>query len=120
MCGLAGLALPWGSYGAGSLNLAAPWYPQLSGLFAPDRLVDATGYQYDAYNYWGAGFLVVVALASVLALRHWRTDLNAVHAPLLLVLWALLVYALGYDVCAFDSHVARRTGWRCHSQLRSR
>jgi hypothetical protein len=106
MCGLAGLALPWGSYGAGSLNLAAPWYPQLSGLFAPDWLVDATGYQYDAYNYWGAGFLVVVALASVLALRHWRTDLNAVHAPLLLVLWALLVYALGYDVCAFDSHVA--------------
>ncbi len=113
ICGSAGVALPWGSYGVAPLNLAAPWWPQLSGLFAPDRLVDPTGYHYDAYNYWGAGFLfaalaaIVIGGRRVIARRELHRDVSDAtsdpsregrHAPLLLVLWLLTVYAIGYDV----------------------
>lgn len=113
ICGNAGVALPWGSYGVAPLNLAGPWWPQLSGLFAPDRLIDPTGYHYDAYNYWGAGFLfailatVVVGVRLADARRHLHVDVTDAsgdpsrdgrHAPLLLVLWLLTVYAIGYDV----------------------
>ena len=113
VCGSSAVALPWGSYGVAPLNLAAPWWPQLSGLFAPDRLIDPTGYHYDAYNYWGAGFLfaalaaAVVGARLVVARRKLHVDFTDAsgdpsrdgrHAPLLLVLWLLTIYAVGYDV----------------------
>ena len=113
ICGSAGVALPWGSYGVAPLNLAGPWWPQLSGLFAPDRLIDPTGYHYDAYNYWGAGFLFAMLATAVVGARlaTARRELHVAvtdasgdptrdgrHAPLLLVLWLLMVYAVGYDV----------------------
>lgn len=121
ICGNAGVALPWGSYGVAPLNLAAPWWPQLSGLFAPDQLVDPTGYHYDAYNYWGAGFLLAALAAIVIAGRRFivrgerHRDVAAAtsdpsiegrHAPLLLVLWLLTAYAIGYDVYLLAQPVA--------------
>ncbi len=121
ICGSAGVALPWGSYGVAPLNLAAPWWPQLSGLFAPDRLVDPTGYHYDAYNYWGAGFLLaalaamVIGVRCVIARRELHRDvadsvsdpfLKGRHAPLLLILWLLTIYAMGYDVYLFAQPIA--------------
>lgn len=113
VCGSAGVTLPWGSYGVAPLNLAAPWWPQLSGLFAPDRLIDPTGYHYDAYNYWGAGFLFAVLAAAVvgvrlvIARRELHVDVTDAsgdpsrdgrHTPLLLMLWLVTIYAIGYDV----------------------
>ncbi len=121
ICGSAGVALPWGSYGVAPLNLAAPWWPQLSGLFAPDRLIDPTGYHYDAYNYWGAGFLfaalaaMVVGVRLAIARRELHVDVTDAtgdpsrdgrHAPLLLVLWLLTIYAIGYDVYLLAQPIA--------------
>ncbi|MEO7916241.1 MAG: DUF6311 domain-containing protein, partial [Dokdonella sp.] len=121
ICGNAGVALPWGSYGVAPLNLAGPWWPQLSGLLAPDRLIDPTGYHYDAYNYWGAGFLFAILAAAIVGVRWFLTRLaqpddangrpavsvhRSRHAPLLIVLWLLTVYAIGYDVYFLASPVA--------------
>lgn len=121
ICGNANVALPWGSYGVAPLNLAAPWWPQLSGLFAPNRLIDPTGYHYDAYNYWGAGFLFAALAAAVVGLRlalarralqvpvtdaSGDAPRDGRHAPLFLVLWLLTVYAVGYDVYWLSQPVA--------------
>lgn len=117
ICGSAGVALPWGSYGVAPLDLAAPWNPQLSGLFAPHRLVDPTGYHYDAYNYWGAGFLLAAIVALVLRVRrsrvvvdgdidHHPVGRHGLDLPLAFVLWLLTVYAVGYDVHLFGDPLA--------------
>ena len=55
-------------YGHYSMNLLSPVVPQLSGLFgATLPVIDATGGQYEGFNYQGAGVLVLAVLALALA-----------------------------------------------------
>jgi hypothetical protein len=74
-------------YGFYSMNLLSPVWPQVSGLFGPDLpVLDATGGQYEGFNYLGAGTLLLLLLALAFCWRHgwargWRR-----WAPLLVVL----------------------------------
>ncbi len=63
-----------GSSGFGffSMNILSPFVPQHSGLFGRD-MIDATGGQYEGFNYLGVGILLLFAVALVL----WRRDLWA-------------------------------------------
>ncbi len=62
-----------GGFGMYSMNLLSPVMPQVSALRAlvaggPGQIIDATGGQYEGYNYLGAGVLLVLAAGlSVLA-----------------------------------------------------
>ncbi len=55
-----GLPPPGSGFGACSMNLISPFWPWQS-AFAPGRNIDATGSQYEGYNYLGAGVLVLLA-----------------------------------------------------------
>ena len=51
-------------YGLYSLNLLGPFWPQRSGLFGGHlAILDATGYQYEGFNYLGAGAILLIAAA---------------------------------------------------------
>jgi len=51
-------------YGLYSLNLLGPFWPQRSGLFGADLpILDATGYQYEGFNYLGVGAIALIAAA---------------------------------------------------------
>ena len=51
--GSGGADIGWGHY---SMNLLSPIWPAHSGLFGPNRPdMDATGGQYEGFNYLGAG-----------------------------------------------------------------
>lgn len=82
-------------YGFYSMNLLSPVWPQVSGLFGRDLpVLDATGGQYEGFNYLGAGTLLLVLLALILGwrrgwLRGWRR-----WAPLLAVLAGLTAVAV--------------------------
>ena len=82
-------------YGFYSMNLLSPLWPQVSGLFGADLpVLDATGGQYEGFNYLGAGTLLLVLLALTLGgrrgwLRGWRR-----WAPLLVVLAGLTAVAV--------------------------
>jgi hypothetical protein len=53
-----------GGYGHWSMNLAAPFWPQRSGLFLGKwPIIDGTGGQYEGFNYLGAGGLFLLAAA---------------------------------------------------------
>jgi hypothetical protein len=57
-------------YGLYSLNLLGPFWPQRSGLFGADLpILDATGYQYEGFNYLGAGAILLIAAAGTVL---WR------------------------------------------------
>ncbi|MBC9208693.1 hypothetical protein IBL26_17720 [Roseomonas aerophila] len=82
-------------YGFYSMNLLSPLWPQVSGLFGADLpVLDATGGQYEGFNYLGAGTLLLVLLALILGWRRgwlggWRR-----WAPLLAVLASLTAVAV--------------------------
>jgi Family of unknown function (DUF6311) len=68
-----------GGFGTFSMNLLSPVWPQRSGVFGPERpILDATGGQYEGFNYLGACILLLLAVA--LAGQAWRP--TAVHARL--------------------------------------
>ncbi len=49
-------------YGYFSMNLLSPFWPQISGVFGPALpVIDATGGQYEGFNYLGAGSLIIAA-----------------------------------------------------------
>lgn len=59
-----------GGFGMYSMNLLSPVVPQVSALRAlvagaPGQIIDATGGQYEGYNYLGAGVLLVLAAAAL-------------------------------------------------------
>ena len=67
-----------------------------------DAIVDTTGGQYEGFNYFGIGGLLIVGAAMVLSRRQlaamvWR------HRFLCLVLVAATVFALSYRVFLFDT-----------------
>lgn len=91
-------------FGYFSMNLLSPFVPQLSGLFGTlpagpvaSGILDATGGQYEGFNYLGLGTLLLLAAAALhLARRRmpappglWRAAL-----PLGLVLLGCLLFAL--------------------------
>jgi hypothetical protein len=98
--GTAGLMALAGFFGAGagdrgfgrfSMNLLSPVAPQFSGLFG-GTMLDATGGQYEGFNYLGAGALVVVALAWHRPPR-WMAALLMVLAGLTLLALSSRIYA---------------------------
>jgi hypothetical protein len=100
-----------GSYGFYSMNLLSPFWPQLSGLFGADLpVIDATGGQYEGFNYLGAGALLLVLAAACAVARSgrlaWRPWLG-----LILVLGGLTAHAITQRV--FAGHVELLyLGWR--------
>lgn len=76
-----------------SMNLLSPVVPQMSGVFGLYPVIDATGGQYEGYNWLGAGTI----LLGVVALLRWRLPrpgaLAVVLAGLTLVSLSSVVYA---------------------------
>ena len=57
-------------FGLYSTNLLAPVWPQMSGLFGADLpVLNATGFQYEGFNYLGAGNVLLLGIAAILLLR---------------------------------------------------
>lgn len=88
-------------YGVYSMNLAAPFWPALSGIvprlgFGP---IEATGGQYEGYQYLGAGLIGLLA-ATVLSARPRRWLIGCVrrHAGLVLAMVGLTFYATSTHV----------------------
>jgi len=51
-------------FGYYSTNLLSPVWPQISGLFGPNLpILNATGLQYEGFNYLGAGILLLLSTA---------------------------------------------------------
>ena len=85
-------------YGRYSMNLASPVMPQSSGLFPwLGRSVDATGGQYEGFNYLGLGLLLATLLvlpAEVSWLRRNRKR----HTALFVAFVALAAFAVSNRV----------------------
>ena len=89
-----------GGFGLYSMNLLSPITPQLSAL--PGRanyILDATQGQYEGYNYFGVGILLLIALALIVG---WRSILKMVreHAVLVAFVSVMAVYSLSSKVYA--------------------
>lgn len=83
-----------GGIGLFSMNILSPFVPLSSSLFQDHLItVDATGYQYEGYNYLGAGILVLLTCGllvdSVTPLRFVRRHAVATAATVLLILFAI-------------------------------
>jgi hypothetical protein len=94
-----------GGFGQYSMNIASPFWPQRSGLLPGfDAIVDATGGQYEGFNYFGAGGLLLIIAALILERRRlgalvWR------HRFLCVVFACATVFALSYRVYLFDTEL---------------
>lgn len=97
-----------GSFGFGlfSMNLLSPLVPQKSGiaqilLGTPRWFMDATGGQYEGFNYLGLGILCCVAAGLFLFKRH-RPSNDSLRAsiPLGVALFALTLLAVSNKVYA--------------------
>jgi hypothetical protein len=87
-----------GGFGYYSMNVLSPIWPQLS--VWPGRakfVLDATGGQYEGYNYLGAGIILVIALAVFTAPTQIGRWLKR-HLLLSLVVCAMALYALSSQV----------------------
>jgi hypothetical protein len=93
-----------GGFGRYSMNLLSPIVPQNSGLTqlllgTPRYPVDATGGQYEGFNYLGGGILLCVGAAAIILWRrrtdwpNWRPAL-----PFVAILVALTLFALSHKV----------------------
>jgi hypothetical protein len=82
-----------------SMNLGSPVWPQLSGVFGPGLpILDATGGQYEGFNWLGAGTMLLLVVAFVAAglRRRWprpALGLVLILAGLTLVSLSSRVYA---------------------------
>jgi hypothetical protein len=80
-------------FGRFSMNLLSLIWPQRSGLFGADLpVLDATGGQYEGFDYLGFGVLLL--LAAWLLTRRWRAPLG-VWRGMVAILAALFVLAAG-------------------------
>lgn len=94
---------PGGGFGLASMNLLSPVYPAFSFLMQDvlpglDKPLDATGFQYEGYQYLGAGLLLLLATTSMLTLRSQWADLLRRHAGLVLICLALTLFALSSSI----------------------
>ncbi len=92
-----------GSTGFGhfSMNILSPFVPQQSGLFGMSHIIDATGGQYEGFNYLGAG----VILLAIVALILYRRDLGRLvsrYRYLAALLAAFTLFAISFAPYAGD------------------
>ncbi|WEJ32929.1 DUF6311 domain-containing protein [Devosia sp. SD17-2] len=82
-----------GGYIFYSMNLLSPL---CGGQLSPCRYVDATGGQYEGFNYLGFGYLLIIVLALVLAVPKFSVmaTLTRRHLGLIGILVGLNLYAL--------------------------
>ncbi len=87
-------------FGRFSMNLLSPVWPQLS-LFAksPNFILDETSGQYEGFNYFGAGLLLLL-IAAVIAARPALATLFGRSRALLASAVLLAVYALSSRIYA--------------------
>ena len=84
-----------------SMNLVSPFWPQRSGLFGDLPIVDATGGQYEGFNFLGTGtILLLIASAGAYAARRTMPrpslTLCLILAGLTMVALSSVVYAGPY------------------------
>ena len=85
-------------FGYFSMNLASPFWPQRSGLFPGFYpIVDATGGQYQGYNYLGFGAILISVVAIVANFVELRAKLVE-HRELFAALICLLLFAVSHRV----------------------
>jgi hypothetical protein len=85
-----------------SMNLLSPFWPQRSGVFGADLpVIDATGGQYEGYNWLGAG--VMLLLLGGLAAAVWRRAWPRPATGLALILAALAAMSLSSRI--FAGHI---------------
>ena len=85
-------------YGLFSMNLLSPVVPQNSGLFPElGAVLDPTGYQYEGFNYLGAGLLLASLLVLPAEASWLRRNLRR-HVALLMGFAALTALALSHRV----------------------
>jgi hypothetical protein len=85
-------------YGFFSMNLASPFWPQRSGLFPSfQSIVDATKGQYEGFNYFGFGALVLIAIG---VSKNWSTFGTKIieHRYLIAVFLGLTLFSLSDHV----------------------
>jgi len=92
---------PGSGFGHYSMNMLSPFLPQESGLFPSAPLVDATGGQYEGFNYLGAGLLLLLLAAGGALWGQGRALLRR-HWPLLLLLGGATLLALSQRVYLGD------------------
>lgn len=93
-----------GNFGLYSMNLVAPLWPQRSVLLFPRMwpIIDATGGQYEGFNYLGAGGLFLLAMA-LLRDRPAIAALLRRHAAFALIAAGMTAFAVSQDVHVFDT-----------------
>jgi hypothetical protein len=95
-----------GGFGVYSMNLLSPIYPGDSALFPGfGSSPDATGGQYEGYNYLGCGVLLLAGVAVLRSLRGDRGASLARHGGLILVALALTVLALSDHIYLGDREI---------------
>ena len=98
----AGAGLPFDRYGYYSMNLLSPVVPQESGLLPGlGGVIDATGGQYEGFNYLGLGLLLASLLMLPAEVGWLRKNLRR-HAALLVAFAALTAFAISHR--AFAGH----------------
>lgn len=94
-------------FGTYSMNLLQPWYPQAAlQLPLPLPVFDATGGQYEGFNYLGAGALLLIVIALAAARAQWKPALRR-NGFLLLALALLALFALSNRVYWGDTAVLK-------------
>jgi hypothetical protein len=89
-------------YGDYSMNLLSPIVPQDSGLFpGAGGVIDATGGQYEGFNYFGIGLLFASLLVLPAEVVWLRRNLRR-HVALLVAFAALTAFAISHRVFAGD------------------
>lgn len=98
-----GTTSPFGAgFGQFSMNLASPFWPQRSGLLPGFwSIIDATGGQYEGFNYFGAGGLLLIAVAVI---RHRPRLREAIrrHRGYFVVGVGLTLFALSDQIFFFN------------------
>ena len=103
-------------YGFFSMNLLSPVVPQESGLFPRmGGIFDATGGQYEGFNYLGAGLLLASLLVLPAEAGWLRRNLQN-HVALLVACAALTAFAISHRVFAghwllFEFPMPRYVSW---------
>jgi len=93
-----------GGFGRFSMNALSPVVPQMSGLTqlligTPRWFLDATGKQYEGFNYLGGGILLCIGAAAIILWRGRRTwSVGRPSLPLVAALVGLTLFALSNKV----------------------
>ena len=109
-----GGGLPFAEYGYYSMNLLSPFVPQASGVVPGMRgIIDATGGQYEGFNYLGLG-LLLASLFVLPAEAHWLRRNARRHLALLIACAALRCWRSRFPIACLLA-----IGWLRHCRCRS-